>query len=1118
MNLQSRIQRYLPAKSVISSLGILAFLFFSFTSHAQNTFVEFGKNRIQHKRFYWRNLSTINFDIYYYDSGSRLANFATRFLELEFDKITDVLGYSPYFKTKIFIYNSISDLQQSNVGIDDENLITGGQTDFFKSQVEIPYTGSEEEFKQELRRGIALMLIREMMFGGSLKEMLQSSYLGKFSEWFLFGAAAYVADGWSEEMDDHVRDAFSRRKTKKPNLLSGQDAVLVGQSIWNYIAEEYGEANISNILNLARIIRNERNSIGSSLGVRYKTFLKRWENYYQGLSDETLEQTEPANYDFKLRKRNRKNFVFNEFKINPEGTKIAFSENRNGRYRIVVKDLRNRRRKVLTRTGYRAINQRYDDNVPLLSWRDNNNLGIMTIKKGETRIRVMNLRKKVSYERTWFFFNHISSFDFSDDGNFMIISADRKGRPDFKTGQNDIFRFDIENTNLDKITDDWYDDRNPVFLPGSNLAFAFSSNRLEDTLSTTLLTQQGNFDRTLQDFNLYIYDPRVSKTRLNQLTQSVGKDMNPRFLNRREVIYLNDGKGIKQLHRVNVETKEVNQISNYQQSVRTFDINRADRGLGFLQIEKGRLYPYYKNEFNFSEDVSSEYVTPRVTSLEAFANLDIPRRRIPEGFSDSANVAEPDTFIEPYEEDEIDTDNYQFNQEVVNENKSGLATAQQEMLNKARQASQNRVKVVGPYEYTPRFRTENVVTSVQIDPLRGWGAVLKMTTSDLLENHKIRGGYFLVTDLRSSDFFGEYEYLARRFDFGLRYDRKVIAINNDQSDQRYTLNRVEGTISFPIRNTSRISVSPFYATSLWVPLNFDLADRDDHRRHYGGVKVEYVYDNTILNGQNMISGTRMKVRYERFITLALNDGVTAPSTFVTSSGQALVSPGPTTRSGNDFDKITVDIRHYEKIHRDLILATRFSYGRFGGRAPKNFLVGGMDNWLFNRTDGGGVDPSPLATAATASDGATTIQIDNSDILFHEFVTNLRGFNYNKIAGDNYLLANIEIRFPIIKYLFGKRINSNFLKNLQLIGFYDVGTAWTGVSPFRRSNNINTRNISRQTFDITVNNFKNPFLQGYGAGLRTVLLGYYLKLDVAWGVEDFNVADSPKFYLTFGYDF
>ncbi|NJO01535.1 MAG: hypothetical protein HC880_07465 [Bacteroidia bacterium] len=92
--------------------------------------------------------------------------------------------------------------------------------------------------------------------------------------------------------------------------MTGDEAVLVGQSIWNYIAEEYGVANISNILNLARIIRNERNAIGSSLSIRYKTFLKRWENYYTQTGSEALQATDEPVYDFRLRKRNKKGFRF----------------------------------------------------------------------------------------------------------------------------------------------------------------------------------------------------------------------------------------------------------------------------------------------------------------------------------------------------------------------------------------------------------------------------------------------------------------------------------------------------------------------------------------------------------------------------------------------------------------------------------------------------------------------------------------------------------------------------------------------------------------------------------------------------------------------------------------
>jgi hypothetical protein len=91
--------------------------------------------------------------------------------------------------------------------------------------------------------------------------------------------------------------------------------------------------------------------------------------------------------------------------------------------------------------------------------------------------------------------------------------------------------------------------------------------------------------------------------------------------------------------------------------------------------------------------------------------------------------------------------------------------------------------------------------------------------------------------------------------------------------------------------------------------------------------------------------------------------------------------------------------------------------------------------------------------------------------------------------------------------------------LQLVAFTDIGAAWTGKGPFSRQNSLNTiiRGGNGNPFEASVTNFKNPFLSGHGAGVRTLLLGYYVKFDVAWGVEDF-VPSGPKYYLTFGYDF
>jgi outer membrane protein assembly factor BamA len=67
------------------------------------------------------------------------------------------------------------------------------------------------------------------------------------------------------------------------------------------------------------------------------------------------------------------------------------------------------------------------------------------------------------------------------------------------------------------------------------------------------------------------------------------------------------------------------------------------------------------------------------------------------------------------------------------------------------------------------------------------------------------------------------------------------------------------------------------------------------------------------------------------------------------------------------------------------------------------------------------------------------------------------------------------------------------------------------------NSLNTEIIQAGNFRARINNFGSAWLASYGTGIRTVLLGYYLKFDVAWPIEDYEIG-SPKFYLTLGYDF
>jgi hypothetical protein len=87
----------------------------------------------------------------------------------------------------------------------------------------------------------------------------------------------------------------------------------------------------------------------------------------------------------------------------------------------------------------------------------------------------------------------------------------------------------------------------------------------------------------------------------------------------------------------------------------------------------------------------------------------------------------------------------------------------------------------------------------------------------------------------------------------------------------------------------------------------------------------------------------------------------------------------------------------------------------------------------------------------------------------------------------------------------------------LIGFYDVGTAWNGTHPYSDDNTFNQTIINNNPLIITIDSNREPIVYGYGFGLRTRLLGYFMRADWAWGVDD-GITLPSVFYFSLSLDF
>jgi Tol biopolymer transport system component len=1109
-------------------LGIIAgMLLLINNAFGQAALETFGKNRIQFKKFEWKYLSSENFDVYYYDERKVVAQESLQYLESEFDRITDLIGFYPYQKTKVFLYNSVIDLQQSNMGLNDAQFSSGGETEFIKPYVEVAHPGNIEEFKEELIFKFSELMLNEMMFGGSLKDMFQNAVLLNLPDWFVDGASRYVAKGWNEEMDDFVRQFIKSRSVNKALKLNGKESALIGQSIWNFIVEKYGKSSVNNILNYTRIIRNEEKSVLITLGIPFKQLMIEWKSFYGTMEESVARSYVSPSDSTRFSPNHRKTVIFTTVKISPDGKKIAYAENDRGKFRVIVKSLENGKESVILNGGNKVIKQDVDYRVPLLSWADANTLGVIGTKNGQYVFWLYDLVTKSKLPRELDSFSNIRNFDFSGNGRLAVLSADFEG-------QNDLFLISSRRDRTRRLTNDLFDDLDPSFIPNSNTV-VFSSNRSTDSLVNKI----NDYSRSTNRYNLFLLNLDTTTVKVTKLTNTLGRDYKPKAIDVDNVFYLSDQRGIINLFRYSRLSGIYSQVTNFNSSIKDFDIDFTNRSLAIVMSSKLSEDIFVLDNFNYDRQIftpasrrkevmQAKAITEKRKQEPAVKNnmtvKDLINQRLKEKVdttqqktevpvkkdtvmqdsvrqkTDAINTEDykfddpvkPDTLkpVTPKEKP-INTDDYVFEDEVVKAKQPSETFLTRYM--KARESN----RVTGPFAYDPRFSYENLLTNFLVDPLRGFSMRIETQMNDMLEDYRFLGGLQVsLSDFKSGDVFAEVQYLPNRIDYSFRFDRKVIFWETEQDrstdveQQKYSYQKIEFGLSYPISVRTRVSLKPFAGFTQFTDRGMSIPQsgpefRPSEQQFYGGGKFEIVYDNSVSTGMNIIEGTRGKI--------------------TATHNQAFGN------SQKSFSRISADVRHYQKIYREIVFAVRGFVGSSLGNSPKKYLLGGMDNWFGNTINYEGLQNPLVSPVGTY----------NENLLFTEFATSLRGFDYATLYGNNVALASAEFRVPLIRALSNGPITSNFFRNLQFTAFYDIGTSWTGPLPFNAENSVRKRVVpeeqSGSPFRIEINEYLNPWLYSYGFGLRTMMLGYYMKFDLAWPVENYTVKD-PRLSVTLGFDF
>ncbi|MBC8314366.1 MAG: hypothetical protein ISR57_09660 [Bacteroidales bacterium] len=1083
------------------------------TSNAQfynGSQLSFGKSRVQFNNFFWTYYRFDKFDTYFYLNGKELAQYTAEYADQHIRQIELTLQSGLDKKVQFIIFNSLSDLKQSNIGLygDWDTYNTGGVTRILGGRVMLYFDGNYENFEQQIRAGIATVILNQMMYGAGIGAQIKNNALFNMPEWYMNGLISYISIGWNTEIDNIVRDAILSGRYRKFNRLTGMEATWAGLSMWHYIAVRYGEAAISNIIYMTRINRNIEKGFLYVLGLPYKTLLNDWLTYYKDLySTRDAGRTNPGSQ--LVNRRYKPDLVYRQMKIGPESPAIAYVTHQLGVYKVFLMDTETGKKRRIFRGGYRLA-EHPDYSFPILAWHPSGKMiAILTERKGEIWLYFYNLEEKRLEYQILYNFQKVLDISYSGDGRFLVMSAVMKG-------QSDIFVYEIAAGSHEQLTNDIYDDFGPRFLQGSE-EIIFSSNRVSDTVR---FYEKVNIDDLKFTNDIFIYNYRTRSPILKRITNTpLANEIQPMPYTDNFLSYLSDENGIynRFLARFDSAISFIDTTTHYRYFTHAFPVTNYKRSILEQDISPkaagiGEIVMGQRNSQMFLEEmIRPAYVKHTTLKPTSFMNREVRDAEIQEAIvsGDSTviqrqDVKKPekrhfrtvmlsDVIRDAGEGIEVDSSYLEMIMQ-----RHGLVTAPQDtvdvmtiLLTPTRDTI-NKYKRAKALNYNVEYAIDEMITQIDFTYLNtsyqpfntstkpvfinpGLNVLFMIGVTDLMEDYRISGGIRINFDLVNNEYIFSYSNLKRRLDHQVLYHRVGVDDFGTYSYIRHKVNELYYIVTWPFTPVLKISGTASLRYDRGVYLSTDQFNlkRPDEHKVWGSIKGDLTYDNTRNYGVNLYYGTRYKIFAEYY---------------------QMVNQG-----GNNVVVLGADFRHYQKIHRTMIWANRVAASTSFGGNKLVYYMGGVDNWLWPKFDMN----TPVAF--------------DQNYVFQTLATNMRGFDQNIRNGNSFFVINSEIRVPVFRYFFNRPIRSDFLNNFQVVLFGDLGTAWTGASPWSENNQLFTSYIYRNPLYIEVEMIKDPLVGGFGGGLRARLLGYFIRADLAWGVEDGQVR-TPMFYFSLSLDF
>lgn len=525
-------------KSALKYSLLLCLVFYQ-VSNAQ--FYYFGRNKVQYEDFDWKILRTEHFNIYYYGEMEKIAEIGAGYAEEVYDELKVKMNNVVTRKIPLIFYNTSNHFQQTNTvpGFIPEGV--GGFFEFLKGRVVIPSTGSLSDFRHVIRHELVHVFMTNKIFRVLRDHRETTDRMPPL--WFVEGLAEYYSTEPDAQAEMVMRDAvLNNYHFGIENIWKIYGTFLMykeGQSFLEFVDENYGPEKIEMMLENFWMYSSFNDLIEDVLGMTIEQIDIEWQYHLRKKYYPLYESKVPQNIAAKAITDFGYNFSPVHYKMDKKDY-VFFIANRTGYSSIYKMELDENLLPVddpeLIILGEQSAELESFHLFQSAIDISKDGLLAFVAKSGGTDVihflSVKDNRIIKSLQKDNLIF--ITSPKFSSNGNRIVFQAvDQKG-------YSDIFIYDIVQDSVARLTNDYYDDRDPSFGGSGNIYF--SSDRTS-----------GVFEK---NYNIFSYD--LSTKEINYQTYNEFNNYSPILSEDKKKLFISsDADGVR-----NIWSMDLDQNSN----------------------------------------------------------------------------------------------------------------------------------------------------------------------------------------------------------------------------------------------------------------------------------------------------------------------------------------------------------------------------------------------------------------------------------------------------------------------------------------------------------------------------------------------------------------------------